>query len=1363
MKNLENQKPILIEGLNKDVFVQNGLTFALNTVKSSHEGQIPNYQSEPGNTLVASLPAGYTLISSPVFGQDNEIYLFSTNNIDSEIGVFQEGTYTTLVNNDCLNFNTNYPITAEIKVFGCDINLYWSDYLNPDRFFTVTKPNDFKTSGIWDCDKFKLNPTLLPVNIDLLSVNESGGSLEVGSYFFQIKVLDKNRNVIWTSDITPQVPIISDVITSNFWSSNGDLNYPQFDQAVGGINPTTKSITLGFSNLPLEYSYIQISVLKKTTNNNNYSGFTIGELIPITSTTQQWIFSGYNANRGDFPIDVSSTLIDNIIYESSYVMEQVQGRLLRANLVQTRKDYSNYQSFASQITSKWVSERIESENPTKQGNCKNPTSYWYKTTFQGDEVIADAIQYLHEDGEWSPAFLLVGRASTTLDRTLLTVVANNITPTSTEVWKSDVEHLNSSDFTSFVSGFVGSTIERWKVFNTASITSSTATESEGEFGFYESGQIYPNIFDCENFNIWGTLANQKIRLKRFPDRKLVPHLSNDGKYIYPLGIKYDNIIYPNPTVIGHRFLTLERTEADKTVLDSGWSTQRVSTTASNIIDAEAHLYNFGSNIDPEVNTNFFSFQRYNSANTLYNNKLFTFNHFKVNNAFEMRSNTIPNFPGDCKHVIHDGIDDTSCIIYVSATNRATIERTNILEKDSIIIEPYTENIDIVNGITDIVSNDAFTGDSFSYTNYPLPDVSTILGSTQTPLEPAPTNAQWIYHNFYVYKKSNIQPYQNIFNRQFKYLHLNPEYTTTPKKYFGGDSIITNTHTFRFRFVSSNPAGTERYFVFPFYKHHFEEQQINVALRHEGTELPFQYFRPGKTDEFVISKIRELGRVGGDITPEYYKYNTDYTVDKFGKSYLPIPTNYNYCPECYGIYPNRIVFSPKSFSEEITDNYRVNKTNDYIEIPTTKGKITGLKYRNNQLFVHCEDTTFIIQPNPQVIATNQSTAYLSTGDFLSIPPQELIQTDIGYAGCQNKQHYCTTPNGHSWVDQKQGKIFLFTDQLEQISNKGLMYWLKENLPSEMQKTFYNVNKEDYPYLNTTHNFGIGLILYYDPYFQRLILSKKDYKPINLVSAPTPTGTNEMYFNNGLWQVWTNNNPVLSPNFSNTNFFENKSWTLSYDFNNWVSYHSYIPYNAFYDNRYMYTMSNNNIYKHLEKQSYQNFYNVKYDMIIEYVDFDIVADRLSSIHYVGYSLVWDDINKQWLAVDNTFNKVVCYNYNQSTGLQDIVLQNQHTNPYANITFPTYSKFAIKTDQNYKIAGLYDMSIGQPVQTKDWNQVKLYQGYIDEVVNTSQINFSKNPYQHSMLWDKFIKVRLFYKPNEDSKKIIILNLNNQLLSIR
>lgn len=332
--------------------------------------------------------------------------------------------------------------------------------------------------------------------------------------------------------------------------------------------------------------------------------------------------------------------------------------------------------------------------------------------------------------------------------------------------------------------------------------------------------------------------------------------------------------------------------------------------------------------------------------------------------------------------------------------------------------------------------------------------------------------------------------------------------------------------------------------------------------------------------------------------------------------------------------------------------------------------------------------------------------------------------------------------------------------------GLEQWLREYLPSELQSEYYRVYEKEYPIKVTTHQDGIGCILYYDPRFKRLLITKQEFLPIELLNPKdNPTQSYQTIYD-GRWIQATTGFPIT---YGNPTYFINKSWTLSYafEFNSsevkpFVSWHSYRPYQAFNDSNNFYTLIRfaNGTYRHKHKQSYQRFYNTKYDFIVEYQVFDLSTDRLSSVHYVGYTYEWDSTNEDWLLRDKTFDRILCYNNNQSTGLQTV---NLLTSPYQNVFLPNNSKYVIKTDQNYKIAGLVDYSTNQPVMTKSWTQLQTYPSYIDRVPNTTNIDFTKSAYIQGKLWDKFVNVRLFFKPAEDYKKIIILSSVNEQESIR
>ena len=1367
-------------GLNKDRLFQetNDVTFALNAIKDNHEGGRISYQSEPGNELVAQLPEGYQIVGS-IYGQDEEIYLFSTDGINSQIGIFKDDKYSIVVTSDCLNFNLEHPISGEYRVRnGCERTIYWCDGYNPDYWFNLDSPDDFKTLGVFDCNKFRLTPIVLPIKVDLVSVNESGGFLPLGSYYFQPEILDNNLNVIHTGDISPQTIIYDDSQYLEYPKIDGGLNIEQYDPAVGGIPITNKSITLRWSNLNTTFSYLRINVFRQIQGSQVLDGHAVSQLIPIQSDSILWTYQGYNVAAGDFPIDVSEKFINNVLYQTSYVMEQVQGRLIRSNLKQSNKDYSSYQSFASKITAKWVAKEVKANSATELGNAKNPQTYWSCRGFHGDEVYLPGIEFIHTDGEVSPVFPLIGNAPTPTDLEMLTVVNNSAVLGPLDVWLSDVEHLGLE---------INDQVPRWKVFNNATITDfQIATHPytyEGNFGYYESTESYANITDCDDNILWGNDSNDnpitpntKVRLFKFPDRRLIFHMNTDGvnPYVVPFGIKFDNITYPNSTVIGHRFVYADRTEFDKTVTDSGWA-------VTPIVREDGKIQVGGTIDDPFRHRNINPASpasknlRYISAETLFNKNLTNFSYYKSNRVASFDSFVIgTNAPNDYSFTnLESGGKLYSIFMHMNYVQNNIPNRKHHKENQTILVDPGTESLQ-QNLIPGVSHQDYYTGDSISNVSYGL-EVTTaylpnqIINTVRNGFE-----TRFRVHNFYLYKKNDVVPYTNLLSRNFKFINHNYISSVDPNDnvFYGGDTLISETAAFRLGPYFFNSSDLDNYAYTPYFFHHFEERSLNTALRHEGTGEANKYFRTGDTDDHNYVKLTYLDSANKrylrnleDILPEYYNVNKDFSVNVLNKAKVPLPLQFNYCSQCSGSYPNKIIFSPKSFDEELFDLYRINKINDYIDLPAHRGAITGLKYQNNQLLVHTEDTTFILQPNPQQIQTDQNTAYLTTGDFLSIPPQELLQTDVGSGGCQNKQSYCNTPFGHCWVDQKRGEVFKWNGQIEILSNKGLHQWFKDHLPSELKKEYYRVTNLDFPIKSTLHEDGYGIILYYDPRFKRLILSKKDYKPIDLREVFSLTDPDHSVYS-GIqgWQTRQGLN-IVNIDTSNATYFENKSWTLSYDLRDqiWISWHSYNPKHVFSDSNNYYSLVDRGIWRHSHKANYQKYFNTKYDFIIEWSNMDPNTTVLEGLYYVGYSQEYDPANKQFITVPKTFDKLLCYNFEQSSGLQTLNLLDQHsTSPYV-LGTNNISKTVIKTDQNYKIAGIYDLATNQPTMTQSWDQLKLYPGYIDAVPNNNIINISKSAYSSGNIWDKFCFIRLFFKPNEDYRKTILLQVLNLSESVR
>jgi hypothetical protein len=197
-------------------------------------------------------------------------------------------------------------------------------------------------------------------------------------------------------------------------------------------------------------------------------------------------------------------------------------------------------------------------------------------------------------------------------------------------------------------------------------------------------------------------------------------------------------------------------------------------------------------------------------------------------------------------------------------------------------------------------------------------------------------------------------------------------------------------------------------------------------------------------------------------------------------------------------------------------------NDYIDLPANTGPIRGIKYKNGRLYVHTTETTYVLSPNPQYLSTNQLVAQLQTGDFLSIPPQEIIQTDYGYGGLQSKTGTINNEYGYYWIDGLRGSLNGITDTFKSISNNGMMNWFKNNTSTKSE-----------------------VIMAFDPFYSRLLMTIKNddaCQPYHTLSYHLNSQTftsfheynPEFYLNDSTRFYSTYNNKIKRHNIENNYF-------------------------------------------------------------------------------------------------------------------------------------------------------------------------------------------------------------------------------------
>ena len=515
------------------------LTYALNANIENFDSNSVNYQNEEGNVLCSGendvfFPDNYILIGTHFINEQNKHIFFLVNPSDnnkSEIGymVNTDCVYRTIVSsdqNDCLNFNQNYPIHKVVhRITNCSTEIYWTDGLNHRRWMNIDDvpwkqrldpANDCSYINViplmLDCNKILVQPDITIPQLQVVDIT-NGGNLVAGTYQFAIQYANVN-GFGYTSyySVTNPTPIADTIVTSP------DYNYP-----------VNKSIRLQISNLDTSstYTYYNLAVIK--TINSISSVELIGTYF-IDGTSREITYSGQNQEQ--IRLSTADIFEKFPFYEVAQDLTSVQDILIWDNITSLTR--INYQKIANQINLKWESYRIPAtENYADEINATTLRGYFR------DEVYALEICFLLANGKQTDGFHIPGRAYNQYD---IDPIARN------------------ADFV-----VEGATAPRWEIYNTAP-TNTVVTETAysslspedkitykgiyqyGDFAYWQSDEEYP----CDEY-VWGDLAGTNIRHHKFPDVLVSPAFESatygasgpidpvmqDSNAVFPIGIRLD--------------------------------------------------------------------------------------------------------------------------------------------------------------------------------------------------------------------------------------------------------------------------------------------------------------------------------------------------------------------------------------------------------------------------------------------------------------------------------------------------------------------------------------------------------------------------------------------------------------------------------------------------------------------------------------------------------------------------------------------------------------------------------------------------------------------------------------------------------
>ncbi len=477
-----------------------------------------------------------------------------------------------------------------------------------------------------------------------------------------------------------------------------------------------------------------------------------------------------------------------------------------------------------------------------------------------------------------------------------------------------------------------------------------------------------------------------------------------------------------------------------------------------------------------------------------------------------------------------------------------------------------------------------------------------------------------------------------------------------------------------------------YLLFNGVRDFYVESEINIAQRDWEDDLSKRHY-----DQFEFTDYDSLFRSDIAKSGNYYKYDYSLSTSKLFNNYASwgnvYPRDYNpiIADTCYVYRPKRVLYSLPQDQELKKDNWRIFLTNNYKDFGNTVVMVKPVN-KTGALFM-MQNQSPVQFTGVDALQTDIGTKItIGDGGLFQQPLQSIVNADESYeyGSCQNRMSVVGTPFGIFWVSQNQGKVFQFAGQLREISKDGMKYWFAKYLPSEILKDYPTYNLGDNPVI------GIGVQMIYDNTNEIIYITKKDYRPKRKDLLHDEKG---FYLPKSIASI---DKSYIS--FSNTNFFEDASWTISYDpkSQTWLSFHDWIPTFLIPGKAHFMSVDQNSIWKHnVRCDKYTNFYGIDYPFEVEFVS--STGQQVVSMRNIEYLLeayhTHNDCRDKFHILDANFDQAIVYNSEQISGLLELELKSK-VNPLDMLNYPQIRTQSIginysKEENKYRFNQFWDIT--------------------------------------------------------------------------
>ena len=1216
------------------------------------------------------------------------VYFIKNNEGVDEIGRvnLQEDvpSYTRVFKTNLLSFSLNCPIEGVfIYNFKGDLIVAWCDGV-------FENSNSLRS----------LNLTNLPFEVDT-----EGELLDI----LQFSLLNQFPNV-------NQGKLTIDYTTNGSFSGYGiyvTFSYLYNDRSKVGyfpisniayvgkeIDPTQNlGLKLLFEDLDSSFDKLKIGVVINTESEEG----TEASLLAYESKELSYNGSSFSItlnNLNNFvESNVESLIITNTIFEKVNTITKVDNEVEVGNVV-TLDNNIKFQKFANLLELVPYYYRELDENKQQE------------PTLMPDEVYAIYIQVQLLNGVYSDAYHIAGRKD--VDNENQDLTAEQIEEYDL-AFTEDLEDVKQ--FHIFNKGYARGMFRDNEI---------ATTEENNKFGYFSVKDIYPNneeynsTIDYEGNLIVGgeDLRGEPIRYHRCPsllqmkeesrtDNDNLISIENQTEFVkYKIGVKVTNFnsIVPQEVkdkIQGYRLLHIKRNGSNNYIAGN-WCGIRRKDHDDEI--AQTNPDGFFENYD-------FGYYGLENPNV-------TFQRLRVigNELFKFRPALSPtfvmlNFPIRVVNMLQYGVSAFGVFPVIENESRFSKCLTSLEYRPGNSISENTEyheegiNLDLKEGILPINVEDLDP-----------PPYGT------NPFLPEPLIQQYAV-NLTAYN-FNTNIYQGFDSDDLNIINRTNDLSNNIK-FKGGDCFYTSKQELylRSRVRVINPDytnGSQAYLLI--------RRFLEVNIKDLYCPLNF-------------SLLKNDAPVDRDTTDETLLAAGDYDFDLLDKDTLnsinDITTNFtfNINNEFINKFPFRI-YQGLTVANETLDlsSFTTFLPDNYYEMPNDKGEITALRGHNRKLYIQCRYALFVATIKDS-LKTNDGETFLGSSDLFDRLPQEIFADEDGYVGSISKFACKIIKSNYVTINSFTGQIFLISDSTQEISAKGNKNWFWENFKNTSDYYYLsesNKNSVDNPYNS------VGYLIEFDKEYNRLIVVKKYFEFIrtdlisDVVSVDTVNFDGEFYSTNG--------NLI---DFNNTNYFINKSITLSYTLEKggmWAFEHDYYPNLIFNNINSLFSIINKldgnrtaRLYKHNNKTVKGLYYGNKEE---SYVDIIFNGQRKETKKYQMFNWITTVINaiggeEQF----KTITHVAVYNNNQCSGV--INLKN---NQFVN---------------NRNVEGEWNFNSFRDLVINPSFPVIEDNGDINE----SNLNFNKSWFDKSNFISKFIVLRLI-SDNIDNNKVYINQVNSKAI---